>query len=300
MRRGCCSSGPPRAAAGPGAAHRRSADPLRSRVVAGCVVGGRRSRCSLGLRQAMRVPRIRRVDVAIDGLGARAGRPARRDDHRYALRTDRSLRVGRRASSQSVNELDADIVCHVGDIADGTVDVREHQARPLASVRPRRRGCTSPATTSTSARRRAGSTTWRASAGRHCTTGTSSSSAGVTASSSPVWTTPPPGRPASAGTALNLRLRPRGRRSRAAGAAARASTQAGAARVRAGVASADLRSHSRRPDLAVQLPGPARSARGARTEPARRRLSCTRAAERVLGSALSGVRAERDHAADPS
>ena len=34
-----------------------------------------------------------------------------------------------------VNELDADIVCHVGDIADGTVDVREHQARPLASVR---------------------------------------------------------------------------------------------------------------------------------------------------------------------
>ena len=34
-----------------------------------------------------------------------------------------------------VNELDADIVCHVGDIADGTVEVREEQAQPLATVR---------------------------------------------------------------------------------------------------------------------------------------------------------------------
>ena len=34
-----------------------------------------------------------------------------------------------------VNELDADVVCHVGDIADGTVEVREAQASPLASVR---------------------------------------------------------------------------------------------------------------------------------------------------------------------
>jgi predicted MPP superfamily phosphohydrolase len=36
-----------------------------------------------------------------------------------------------------VNELDADVVCHVGDIADGTVAVREAQARPLTSVRAR-------------------------------------------------------------------------------------------------------------------------------------------------------------------
>ena len=33
-----------------------------------------------------------------------------------------------------VNELGADVVCHLGDIADGTVDVREGQASPLASV----------------------------------------------------------------------------------------------------------------------------------------------------------------------
>jgi uncharacterized protein len=33
-----------------------------------------------------------------------------------------------------VNALSADVVCHVGDIADGAVDVREPQARPLASV----------------------------------------------------------------------------------------------------------------------------------------------------------------------
>jgi predicted MPP superfamily phosphohydrolase len=38
---------------------------------------------------------------------------------------------------ERVNELDADVVCHVGDIADGTVDLREVQARPLAAVRAR-------------------------------------------------------------------------------------------------------------------------------------------------------------------
>ena len=34
----------------------------------------------------------------------------------------------------AVNDLGADVVCHVGDIADGTVDIREKQASPLASV----------------------------------------------------------------------------------------------------------------------------------------------------------------------
>jgi uncharacterized protein len=33
-----------------------------------------------------------------------------------------------------VNALNADVVCHLGDIADGTVDVREAQAHPLASA----------------------------------------------------------------------------------------------------------------------------------------------------------------------
>jgi predicted MPP superfamily phosphohydrolase len=33
-----------------------------------------------------------------------------------------------------INELGADLVCHVGDIADGTVEVRELQASPLASA----------------------------------------------------------------------------------------------------------------------------------------------------------------------
>ena len=35
---------------------------------------------------------------------------------------------------ERVNELGADVVCHVGDIADGTVEVRENQASPLAAV----------------------------------------------------------------------------------------------------------------------------------------------------------------------
>jgi predicted MPP superfamily phosphohydrolase len=34
-----------------------------------------------------------------------------------------------------INELDADIVCHVGDLADGTVDMREEQVMPLAAAR---------------------------------------------------------------------------------------------------------------------------------------------------------------------
>ena len=53
----------------------------------------------------------------------------------------------------AVNRLDADIVCHTGDIADGTVAQRREQAAPLGrgpgAARP---GRTSPATTSTSAR----------------------------------------------------------------------------------------------------------------------------------------------------
>ena len=67
------------------------------------------------------------------------------------------------ARSARVNKLGADVVCHTGDIADGTVDVRA-AAGELRWLRcgPRRPGSTSPATTSTSARPRAGSTTWRA------------------------------------------------------------------------------------------------------------------------------------------
>jgi hypothetical protein len=37
--------------------------------------------------------------------------------------------------TEAVNALDADIVCHTGDIADGTVDQRREQAAPLGDIR---------------------------------------------------------------------------------------------------------------------------------------------------------------------
>ncbi|BBX33760.1 metallophosphoesterase [Mycolicibacterium mageritense DSM 44476 = CIP 104973] len=111
-------------------------DPERSRVVAGAVVAVVVALLTWGYAEAMRVPRLRRVDVDIDRLGSGL------DGLRVAVITDThygpidrtrwsALMVDR------VNELDADVVCHVGDIADGTVDVRLPQARPLAAVHAR-------------------------------------------------------------------------------------------------------------------------------------------------------------------
>jgi uncharacterized protein len=109
-------------------------DPLRSRLVAGFVVATAVVLLIWGFGQAMRIPRIRRVEVTIDGLGQGL------DGLRVAVITDTHYGPIDRSRWSSgvvarVNELDADVVCHVGDIADGTVDIREHQARPLASVR---------------------------------------------------------------------------------------------------------------------------------------------------------------------
>ena len=80
------------------------------------------------------MPRIRHVDVTIPRLGSGL------DGLRVAMITDTHYGPIDRARwsaavADRVNELDADVVCHVGDIADGTVEVREAQARPLASVR---------------------------------------------------------------------------------------------------------------------------------------------------------------------
>ena len=98
----------------------------------------------------MRIPRVKNVEVAIDRLGRGL------DGLRVAVITDTHYGPIDRARWSAavvarVNELGADVVCHVGDIADGTVDVREAQASPLASVNarparwrrcgPHRRGC---------------------------------------------------------------------------------------------------------------------------------------------------------------
>ena len=111
-------------------------DPERSRVVAGAVLAVVVGLLAWGCAEAMRVPRIRQVDVDISRLGSglEGLRVAVITDTHYGPidRTRWSTAVVDR-----VNELDADVVCHVGDIADGTVDVREVQARPLAAVRAR-------------------------------------------------------------------------------------------------------------------------------------------------------------------
>lgn len=111
-------------------------DPDRSRIVAGTVVIVVVAVLAWGYAEAMRVPRIRRVDVDIARLGSGL------DGLRVAVITDTHYGpIDRSRWSASVvdrvNELDADVVCHVGDIADGTVDVREAQARPLAAARAR-------------------------------------------------------------------------------------------------------------------------------------------------------------------
>jgi uncharacterized protein len=109
-------------------------DPTRSRLVAAAVLVVVSVLLAWGYAEAMRVPRVRSLDVVIARLGSGL------DGLRVALITDTHYGPIDRARWSAavvarVNELDADVVCHVGDIADGTVDVREEQASPLASVK---------------------------------------------------------------------------------------------------------------------------------------------------------------------
>jgi uncharacterized protein len=109
------------------------ADPARSRLVAGAVLCVVVVLLAWGYVEAMRVPRVKRVDVAIARLGPGL------DGLRVAVITDTHYGPINRARWSAavvarVNELGADLVGHVGDIADGTVEVRELQASPLASV----------------------------------------------------------------------------------------------------------------------------------------------------------------------
>ena len=112
------------------------ADPTRSRIVAGTVLIVVVALLGWGHYEAMRVPRIRRVDVTIPRLGSGL------DGLRIVIMTDTHYGPIDRsrwsaAVADRVNELAADVVCHVGDIADGTPAMREAQAAPLATIRGR-------------------------------------------------------------------------------------------------------------------------------------------------------------------
>lgn len=89
-----------------------------------------------GFTEAMRLPRVRRVDVTVPRLGR--GLDGTRvvvlaDTHYGPIdRAGWSARV-----ADAVNALDPDIVCHAGDIADGTPSRRREQAAPLGTMRSR-------------------------------------------------------------------------------------------------------------------------------------------------------------------
>jgi predicted MPP superfamily phosphohydrolase len=112
------------------------ADPVRSRIVAAAIAGVSVTLAAWGYVEAMRVPRIKRVDVTVARLGAGL------DGVTVVLLTDTHYGPIDRARWSAgvvaaVNTLGADIVCHTGDIADGTVSQRREQAAPLGAVRAR-------------------------------------------------------------------------------------------------------------------------------------------------------------------
>jgi uncharacterized protein len=109
-------------------------NPTRSRIVAVAVVVVVTVLLAWGHYEAMRIPRIKRVDVTIPRLGADL------DNARVVVVTDTHYGPINRTKwsaglADAVNGLDADILCHVGDIADGTVSQRDNQTAPLASMR---------------------------------------------------------------------------------------------------------------------------------------------------------------------
>jgi predicted MPP superfamily phosphohydrolase len=112
------------------------ADPARSRIVAAAIAAVSLVLVLWGYAEAMRVPRVKRVDVTLPrlGVGLDGVRVVVLTDTHYGPinRTRWSARV-----VAVVNDLDADIVCHTGDIADGTVSERRQQAAPLGDVRAR-------------------------------------------------------------------------------------------------------------------------------------------------------------------
>ncbi|MET7756137.1 metallophosphoesterase [Streptomyces sp. NPDC005389] len=106
----------------------------RARIVTWAVLGVSAVLLAWGYGEARRVPRVRRLDVELPRLGAGL------DGTRVVLITDTHYGPLDRARwservCETVNTLEADLVCHTGDIADGTAERRRAQAAPLGTVR---------------------------------------------------------------------------------------------------------------------------------------------------------------------
>ncbi|MFF3491730.1 metallophosphoesterase [Streptomyces sp. NPDC002795] len=109
----------------------------RARIVTWAVLGVSALLLAWGYAEARRVPRVRRLDVQLPRLGAGL------DDTRVVLITDTHYGPLDRARwsqrlCETVNTLEADLVCHTGDIADGTAERRRAQAIPLGTVQATR------------------------------------------------------------------------------------------------------------------------------------------------------------------
>lgn len=109
----------------------------RARIVSWVVLGVAAVLLAWGYAEARRVPRVRQLDVQLPRLGAGL------DGTRVALITDTHYGPLDRARWSArvcakVNTLEADLVCHTGDIADGTAERRRAQAAPLGTVRATR------------------------------------------------------------------------------------------------------------------------------------------------------------------
>ncbi|MFD5203719.1 metallophosphoesterase [Streptomyces sp. NPDC058375] len=109
----------------------------RARIVTWAVLGVTAVLLAWGYAEARRVPRVRRLDVELPRLGAGL------DGTRVALITDTHYGPLDRARwsarvCETVNSLEADLVCHTGDIADGTAERRRAQAAPLGTVQATR------------------------------------------------------------------------------------------------------------------------------------------------------------------
>lgn len=109
----------------------------RARIVTWAVIGTAAVLLTWGYAEARRVPRVRRLDVQLPRLGAGL------DGTRVVLITDTHYGPLDRARwsarvCATVNTLEADLVCHTGDIADGTAERRRAQAAPLGTVQATR------------------------------------------------------------------------------------------------------------------------------------------------------------------
>ncbi|MEU9193318.1 metallophosphoesterase [Streptomyces hundungensis] len=105
----------------------------RARIVSWAVLGTAAVLLAWGYAEARRIPRVRRLDVQLPRLGAGL------DGTRVVLITDTHYGPLDRARwsarvCETVNSLQADLVCHTGDIADGTAERRRTQAAPLGTI----------------------------------------------------------------------------------------------------------------------------------------------------------------------